>query len=148
MQSVAVEPQLLLRECKQDIETAVIAAAGSAGQYKGVSCGIKFVQFDEVGVAMSVRVWKYIVTQPAVVLRLKPQACSGLAAFLTRWTSPRLLFESTAHFPQSEIQSVFHSFGKSLVNPNPCAIISPPGEKCGLVDFPEYQCAVGAAEAE
>jgi hypothetical protein len=27
---------------------------------------------------------------------------------------------------------LFHFFGKSFVNPNPCAIISPPGEKCGL----------------
>ena len=43
------------------------------------------------------------------------------------------LFESTAHFLQSEIQSVFHSFRKSVVNPNLCPIISPRGEKCGLI---------------
>jgi hypothetical protein len=47
-------------------------------------------------------------------------------------TSPRLIFESTAHFLQSEIQSVFRSFRKSAVNPNLYAIISPRGEKCGL----------------
>jgi hypothetical protein len=54
-------------------------------------------------------------------------------AFLTRMTSPRLIFGSTRNFPQLEIHSVFHSFGKLLVNPNPYAIISPPDEKCGLV---------------
>ena len=48
-------------------------------------------------------------------------------------TSPRLFFESTSHFPPSEIQSVFRFFGKWLVNPNPCVITSPRGEKSGLV---------------
>ena len=47
-------------------------------------------------------------------------------------TSPRLIFEPTVDFLQSEIQSVFHSIRKSTVNPNLCAIISPRGEKCGL----------------
>ena len=50
-------------------------------------------------------------------------------------TSPRLIFESTAHFLQSEIQSVFRFFRKSAVTPNLCAIISPRGEECGLVAF-------------
>ena len=40
--------------------------------------------------------------------------------------------ESTKNFPQSEIQLVFHSFRKSFVNTNLCAIISPFGEKYGL----------------
>ncbi len=47
-------------------------------------------------------------------------------------THPRLIFESTNHFSQSEIQPVFRSIGKWFVNPNLCAIIVPPGEKCGL----------------
>ena len=48
-------------------------------------------------------------------------------------TSPHLIFESTAHFLQSGIQTVFRFFRKSAANPNLCAIISPRGEKCGLV---------------
>jgi hypothetical protein len=47
-------------------------------------------------------------------------------------TSPRLIFESTRNFSQSEIQPVVRSFEKFLVNPNLYAIIPPPGEKCGL----------------
>jgi hypothetical protein len=43
-----------------------------------------------------------------------------------------LIFESTRNFSQSEIQPVFRSFEKFLVNPNLYAIITPPGEKCGL----------------
>jgi hypothetical protein len=43
-----------------------------------------------------------------------------------------LIFESTRNFSQSEIQPVFRSFEKFLVNPNLYAIIPPPGEKCGL----------------
>jgi hypothetical protein len=50
-------------------------------------------------------------------------------------TSPRLIFESTAHFLQSEIQFVFRSFRKSAMNPNLYAIISPRGEKCGLAVY-------------
>jgi hypothetical protein len=52
-------------------------------------------------------------------------------------TSPRLIFESTAHLLQSEIQSVFRSFRKSAVDPNLYAIISSRGEKCGLVALAE-----------
>jgi hypothetical protein len=57
-------------------------------------------------------------------------------------TSPRLIFESTAHFLQSGIQSVFHFFRKSAVNPNLYAIISPRGEKCGLVLQERIACAI------
>ena len=60
-------------------------------------------------------------------------------------TSPHLLFESTSHFPQSEIQPVFRFLGKYLVTPNLYAFISPRGEKSGLVlampdqfSVPEY----------
>ena len=52
--------------------------------------------------------------------------------FDARWTSPRLIFGFTRNFLQSEIQPVFRSLRKFLVNPNLCATISPTGEKCGL----------------
>lgn len=43
-----------------------------------------------------------------------------------------MIFDVTRNFLRSEIQFVFRFLRKFVVKPNPCAIISPRGEKCGL----------------
>ena len=50
-------------------------------------------------------------------------------------TSPVLIFDFTANFLQSGIQTVFRSFRKSTVKPNLCATISPRGVTYGLASI-------------
>ena len=64
--------------------------------------------------------------------------------FSPELTNPRLIFDSTGNFAQSEIQPVFRSFAKFPVKPNLYASISPTDEKSGLEHCNgfKYHCSI------